>query len=101
MPFNKNKLTNGIFAALGADLPKDNDKAKAIVMKISKLFANAIAAEPTTQVLANEENHKILQAEVDELKIKTANQQEMLDALDKSVGDLSVVVDSLKALNPF
>tara|TARA_B100000029_G_C17119464_1_gene794546 strand:- start:228 stop:533 length:306 start_codon:yes stop_codon:yes gene_type:complete len=96
MPFNKGKLKNDFFAALGATIPKDDDKTKATVMKIAGQMANGIEQNPTAMVLKNEEHIELLQSQVVALEEQVSTMQTELDALEISVETLTTVVDTLK-----
>ena len=88
MPFNKQKLATDIENALGRPIPADDDRARAAVRKCATELATAIEAEPTVQVLANEELIKLLQNKVNELEARVQELQDFINTLDARVVDV-------------
>jgi TolA-binding protein len=95
MPFNKRVLSDGLIAALSQPADPGDQVALDAVTAVGKSMADAIAKEPTVQVLRNEEKIKLLEVQIQELSQKVENLQQFVESIDSSVETLTNIVDSI------
>ena len=83
MPFDENKLKGDLTNALGLPVPDGEDAAMETVAEIGAAMSAAIALNPTSTVLENEEKIQTLMDELEALTAKVGELEEFTSNIEQ------------------